>query len=191
VGEEASLSDLAFEGARTLTPGLGTLTVRVERIVNRAAQGVSGTLAVRLRVQPESCRGGPSDGRIVGGSKLQAIPAGAALRDFSVIIPTENVPSGYYVPALTLEEQHPGASNRWGVVQTVPIGERMFIGRRVTLRGISLKREADLDRRAPEPDRGDHRHDQPGRVCHGRAVCRRLNQGTAARGSPGGEPRSQ
>jgi SpoVK/Ycf46/Vps4 family AAA+-type ATPase len=143
VGEEASVSDLAFEGARTLTPGLGTLTVRVERIVNRAAQGVSGTLAVRLRVQPESCRGGPSDGRIVGGSKLQAIPAGAALRDFSVIIPTENVPSGYYVPALTLEEQHPGASNRWGVVQTVPIGERMFIGRRVTLRGISLKREAD------------------------------------------------
>ena len=96
------MSDLAFEGARTLTPGLGTLTVRVERIVNRAAEGVSGTLALRLRVQPASSHGGPADGRIVGGSRLQTIPAGAALRDFSVTIPTQNLPSGYYVPALTL-----------------------------------------------------------------------------------------
>jgi SpoVK/Ycf46/Vps4 family AAA+-type ATPase len=137
------VSDLAFEGARTLTPGLGTLTVRVERIVNRAAEGASGTLALRLRVQPASSDGGPADGRIVGGSRLQTIPAGAALRDFSVTIPTANLPSGYYVPALTLEEQHATASSRWAVVQTVPIGEPMFIGRRVTLHDISLKRESD------------------------------------------------
>lgn len=133
------MKQLSFDGECTFTVDFTSINLRVGRISNHRSGGVSGTLALRLWALASRYSTGTLRGFVAASSKVPPLAAGASISNVNENIPAEEIPSGYYYPALTLEEHDSASPNGWLIMDIHAFDEPAFFGKRMVATGLRTR----------------------------------------------------
>lgn len=132
------MKQLAIEGDQSFALGSSQVTLKIGRIANNRDNGVSEALCIRLYAL-ESSSATALRGHVIAEAILPPLSAGSEKLGFEATVPAQNIPNGYFYPALTLAERSLSSPNGWAIFDICRFDNPIFFGKHVTLNDASFE----------------------------------------------------